>query len=187
MKTFLLTTTLIILSAGLAYADHHAEMAVEEAPVMDAEAPPENAKADILGADGAVIGEATFVQGSIGVLANIKAANLPAGKHGLHLHAMGTCDHADHFKSASGHINPDEKEHGYLNANGPDKGDLPNLIVHTDGTAEVELFLPQVDVADLMDEDGSSLMIHANPDDHTTQPIGGAGDRIACGVITKNN
>ena len=35
----------------------------------------------------------------------------------------------------------------------------------------------------LKDADGSALVIHANPDDHMSQPIGGAGARIACGVI----
>ena len=33
--------------------------------------------------------------------------------------------------------------------------------------------------------DGSAIVIHAGPDDHTTDPAGNAGDRIACGVITK--
>jgi Cu-Zn family superoxide dismutase len=36
----------------------------------------------------------------------------------------------------------------------------------------------------VLDEDGSTLVIHANPDDDFTQPIGGSGGRIACGVIT---
>ena len=35
----------------------------------------------------------------------------------------------------------------------------------------------------LLDADGSALVIHANPDDHSSQPIGGAGDRVACAVI----
>ncbi len=35
----------------------------------------------------------------------------------------------------------------------------------------------------LMDADGSAVVIHANPDDHKSQPIGGAGDRVACAVI----
>ena len=155
------------------------------------EPPPQAASAEILNEQGEVIGTAEFKQGSIGVLANIsiEKGSLPPGPHGFHLHAVGTCDHMDHFKSASGHINPDEKSHGYLNADGPDKGDLPNLIVHEDGGVNVELFMPQVDVYGdgnsprLLDSDGTSLMIHANPDDHTTQPIGGAGERIACGVI----
>ena len=35
----------------------------------------------------------------------------------------------------------------------------------------------------LLDEDGSAVIIHENPDAHLTQPIGGAGGRIACGII----
>ena len=35
----------------------------------------------------------------------------------------------------------------------------------------------------LRDADGSALVIHASPDDHMSQPIGGAGGRIACAVI----
>ena len=64
---------------------------------------------------------------------------------------------------------------------------MPNIIVPENGQLEIELFMPQIDVSGdgtiLLDEDGSSLMIHENPDDHMTQPIGGAGARIACGVI----
>ena len=37
---------------------------------------------------------------------------------------------------------------------------------------------------DMADGDGLALVIHANADDHTTQPIGGAGDRIACAVLS---
>ena len=37
----------------------------------------------------------------------------------------------------------------------------------------------------LWDEDGSAVVIHANPDDHRSQPIGGAGERVACAVITQ--
>lgn len=162
-----------------------AEMAVTPAADEAAADFPEIV-ADILGSNGHIIGKATFRQGSIGVLANIEAKKLPAGAHGMHLHAVGTCDHMEHFKTASGHINPDEKEHGFLNPNGPEKGDLPNIIVDEDGTAAVELFLPQVDVKDLLDENGTSLMIHESPDDHMTQPIGGSGARIACGVLHAN-
>jgi Cu-Zn family superoxide dismutase len=35
----------------------------------------------------------------------------------------------------------------------------------------------------LLDADGSSIVVHASPDDYKTQPIGGAGARVACGVV----
>jgi len=37
----------------------------------------------------------------------------------------------------------------------------------------------------LLDEDGSALVVHAGPDDYASDPAGHAGDRIACGVVTK--
>jgi len=151
----------------------------------------ETAKADILGEGGDVIGQASFVQGTVGAMMNIEVSNLPPGPHGFHIHAMGHCDTGDGFKSAHGHINPQGRAHGYLNEDGPEIGDLPNLIVHEDGTAMVQLFLPQVNISEgegaLLDEDGSALVIHENPDDHVSQPIGGAGPRIACGVIKQGD
>ena len=35
----------------------------------------------------------------------------------------------------------------------------------------------------LLDADGSAIVVHASPDDHKSQPIGGAGARVACGVV----
>ena len=59
-----------------------------------------------------------------------------------------------------------------------------------DGTARAEFFTTRVSVAGgempaLLDEDGSAVIIHENPDDHMTQPIGGAGGRIGCGIVSK--
>lgn len=205
MKALFLSAAVLVLGSGVAFADAQGDAA---ATVRDAMSKVENmvaakdkalgagesklalpveAKADILGSDGVKLGEAVFTQGTIGVLATITVKGLPPGKHGMHIHSKGTCDHHDHFKSASGHIDPDEKAHGYLNPDGPEKGDLPNIIIHADGSAALELFMPQLDVAGgkaaLLDADGSALMIHDAPDDHITQPIGGSGARIACGVI----
>jgi Cu-Zn family superoxide dismutase len=35
----------------------------------------------------------------------------------------------------------------------------------------------------MLDEDGASIVIHANPDDLRTDPSGSSGARIACGVL----
>ena len=32
---------------------------------------------------------------------------------------------------------------------------------------------------------GTALVIHAKPDDMMTDPSGNAGDRVACGIVTK--
>jgi Cu-Zn family superoxide dismutase len=36
----------------------------------------------------------------------------------------------------------------------------------------------------MADADGTSLVIHAKPDDNKTDPSGNSGDRIACAVLT---
>ena len=144
------------------------------------------AGADIVNTDGAVIGKATFEQTPTGVLISVDVAGLPPGAHGIHLHATGSC--TPNFKAATGHINPGKVKHGLRNPEGPDNGDLPNLFAAADGTAKAEFFTTRVSVAGgdmppLLDEDGSAVIIHDMPDDHMTQPIGGAGGRIGCGVI----
>lgn len=146
------------------------------------------AKADIINGDGKIIGRATFVQGTNGVIVSIEVKGLPPGLHGMHFHNVGDCsDRKDGFKKSGGHIAPTGKPHGYLNPDGPHEGNLPNLVVGEDGVAQVELYTQLVTVsggaAALLDKNGSALIIHENPDDHMTQPIGGSGGRIACGVI----
>ena len=146
------------------------------------------AAAEIIGTDGAVIGKATFEQTPTGVLMNVDVGGLPPGGHGIHLHAVGSC--MPNFKAATGHINPGKVKHGLRNPEGPDNGDLPNLFAAADGSARAEFFTTRVSVSGgdmpaLLDEDGSSVIIHENPDDHMAQPIGGAGGRIGCGVIAK--
>mgnify|MGYP002653396040 CR=1 FL=1 len=119
----------------------------------------------------------------------IEARGLTPGWHGLHFHAKGDCSDAK-FEKAGGHTHGGEKSvHGLLNGAATDTGDLPNLHVGADGTATVEVYSGLVRLSggepaqNLLDSDGSAVLIHANADDHTSQPIGGAGARIACGVI----
>lgn len=145
------------------------------------------ARADVIGTDGASIGTASFVQGPHGVLVHVRVEGLDPGKHGIHLHATGACTPESDFTSAGDHVGMIEGGHGLLNPDGPEAGDLPNLFVGTDGVGEMEAFNIYVALGEgannLLDEDGSALVIHEAGDDHISQPIGGAGARVACGVI----
>ena len=132
-----------------------------------------------------VTGKAEFTeQASGGTKVEVWIENATPGSHGLHLHEKGDCSAAD-FTSAGAHINhaTAKKPHGVLNPAGPDFGDLPNIYVDADGRGKAEAYSTLVKFSDLTDADGSALVIHANPDDHLSQPIGGAGGRVACGVI----
>lgn len=118
-----------------------------------------------------------------GVLLKVNVTGLTPGWHAIHLHEKGDCSDAA-FKMAGGHTHGAAPVvHGLLNAAATDTGDLPNIYAAGDGSAHAELFTGLVTLADLQDEDGSALVIHAKPDDYTSQPIGGAGDRVGCAVI----
>ena len=144
------------------------------------------AQARLINTAGATIGQAIFEQTPSGVLITVELAGLPPGAHGIHLHSVGAC--APDFTAAKGHINPDGASHGLRHPQGPDNGDLPNLFVAADGSAKAQFFTTRVSLAGgalpaLLDTDGSAVIVHENPDDHLTQPIGGAGGRIACGIV----
>lgn len=141
----------------------------------------------LIGADGAKLGEVSLAETASGVLLmRMSAAGLPAGIHGAHIHQTGTCDIADGFRSAGGHL-AGGHQHGVMAGGGPHPGDLPNLHVGADGRLEIELFVPGVaiggDGPSLLDADGSALVLHAGPDDYSSQPSGDSGGRIACAVL----
>ncbi|MEM7329611.1 MAG: superoxide dismutase family protein [Pseudomonadota bacterium] len=140
---------------------------------------------DIVSGDGVVIGALNILDGPNGVLleATINPGGLAPGWHGLHLHQVGDCSDIGTFKLSGGHVGKVENGHGLLNPAGPEGGDLPNIWAAADGSAGYEAFSTLTTGADLADADGAALIIHVNRDDHLTQPIGGAGPRVACAVI----
>lgn len=146
------------------------------------------AGAQILNSSGEVVGAARFEQAPGGVIMDVELAEAPPGWHGIHLHGVGSC--SPDFTAAKGHINPATVKHGLRHPEGPDNGDLPNLHVGADGNATAQFYNTRVSIKDgstgppLLDDDGAAVIVHANPDDHHTQPIGGAGGRIGCGVVT---
>lgn len=112
---------------------------------------------------------------------------LPPGVHGIHLHAVGSCD-APEFKTAGGHLNPDMHQHGTLNPMGHHMGDLPNVTASAAGKVSTSMPLVGGEEAlttAMFDADGTALVIHAGPDDYMTDPSGNSGGRIACGVFTQ--
>ena len=88
-----------------------------------------------------------------------------------------------------GHFNPAMKQHGKDNPLGSHAGDMPNFTVGPKGTAKATITNSAVTLGDgatsLFTNGGTALVVHAGPDDMKTDPAGAAGDRIACGVITK--
>jgi superoxide dismutase, Cu-Zn family len=119
------------------------------------------------------------------------------GFHGFHVHTVGLCDPPS-FESAGGHFNPTGAGHG------DHAGDFPSLLVTQDGSARLQFVTDRFSIGDLMDADGSALMVHAGRDnfanipdryqssesdapgpDEETLATGDAGARVACGVFER--
>jgi Cu-Zn family superoxide dismutase len=139
--------------------------------------------------DGTVVGTAQLWQESNGVVhVDIASLALPPGTHAIHFHEVGRCDGGSTaFSTAGAHYNPAGREHGLANPGGPHAGDAPNIVTPAAGFGKVEFSTDRVRLAPgaltLFDSDGSSIVVHANPDDQVSQPAGNSGARIACGVL----
>ncbi|WP_213271222.1 superoxide dismutase family protein [Hyphomonas sp.] len=165
-----------------AHPENHTPDMPEAAKPVPAEA---SAIALIIGGSGAQIGLARLKQGPHGVLmeVTIDEGGLAPGWHGLHLHEKGDCSDVGTFTLSGGHHGKAEGKHGLMNPVGPEMGDLPNIWAGADGAAGYEAFTGLFELAPALEGDGIALVIHQNRDDHLTQPIGGAGPRVACAVI----
>ena len=141
-----------------------------------------SASAMLVTATGAPAGRATATEVAGGLRFTIDATGLPPGTHGAHVHSTGACD-APAFATAGGHWNPTGAKHGSMNPQGPHEGDLPNLIVGSDGRGTLGATVPGATLAGLLDADGAAIIVHAGPDDLMTDPSGNSGGRIACGVF----
>jgi len=128
--------------------------------------------------------------GGKGVRIALNLKGLPSGEHALHVHTAAKCE-GPAFTSAGGHFNPTNAHHGINNPTSPKPhaGDMRNFTVKPNGTAKVMVENSAVTLGDgsnsVFANGGTSLVIHAKPDDLMSDPYGNAGDRIACGTITK--
>lgn len=144
-------------------------------------------KVEMRNVEGAPLGTVSLIGTPNGVLLRGRLAPVPAGAHGFHIHETGVCDPRDSFRSAGDHLG-EGREHGFYAEGGPHPGDMPNIHAGADNVAFIEVVNDGISLqrgteGSLVDGKGTSLVVHAKPDDYASQPSGDAGDRIACGVI----
>ncbi len=157
--------------------------------------PPKRASAALVDTSGKVVGKVAFEQGKNGkVTVTVRAGSLSPGFHGFHVHTTGRCDASTAFMSAGVHWNPTAADHG------SHVGDMPPLLVGKDGKARAKFESDRFKVAELLDSDGSAVIVHADPDnlanipsryssagpDAMTRATGDSGARKLCGVVTRS-
>lgn len=155
----------------------------------------QSAVASVLNQNGESLGIVSFAMTEGKTWVTAQLTGLPPGFHGFHVHSVGMCDDMGEgaFSAAHSHLGSETADH-------PNHaGDLPSLYVAADGTAYIGLVTDKFTLADLLDADGSAIMVHANPDnfaniperygtpDQDTLDTGDSGDRIACGVIVSQS
>lgn len=131
-----------------------------------------------------VTGTVTFtsVEGGVRIVADLEG--LDPGKHGFHIHERGDCSAPD-AESAGGHFNPDGSPHGDPDnpAGQRHAGDLGNVDADEEGKAHYDRTDQLISMEGEDSIVGKAVIVHAQPDDLRSQPTGGAGPRLACGVI----
>ena len=130
----------------------------------------------------AIAGVARFYQTRWGVLVATGITGLPVEQKpcggrvfAYHIHSGTSCsgNESDPFADALTHYNPENCLH-------PEHaGDLPPLFGNS-GYAFGTVLTSRFTVREII---GKTVIVHAMPDDFTTQPAGNAGQKIACGVI----
>lgn len=126
-----------------------------------------------------------------GVVFTPDLKGLTPGLHGFHIHQNPDCSFATKNGekvlggAAGGHFDPQQTgKHSFPWSEKGHEGDLPALFVAQDGTATHPIMIPDLELDDIK---GRALMIHADGDNYSDspKPLGGGGDRVACGVIGK--
>jgi Cu-Zn family superoxide dismutase len=128
-------------------------------------------------------GTVRFVQLADGAVeVSVDLTGVPPGVHGFHVHDKGDC--GDNGNAAGGHFNPSATPHGAPQADPHHAGDFGNVTADANGAVRTTFTTRSITVeAGANSAVGHAVILHANPDDLTTQPTGNAGGRIACGVV----
>src|SRR5215469_2542572 len=149
-----------------------------------------HAVAHLKSRDGKPVGIVDFAAVNRGVLITFDLHDLAPGAHGIHLHTSGNCDAKSGFTAAGPILTlVPGKQHGYLAEGGPEAGDLPNQFAGADGRLRASVVASGFGLGNgkrsIFDRDGVAIIVDARSDDYRTQPLGNAGDRIACGVVVR--
>jgi len=146
-------------------------------------APGRHAVAELSPTQGnSVRGLVHFTETSKGVRVVANVTGLTPGLHGFHVHETGDCSAPD-AKSAGGHFNPSQAEHGGPDAPARHAGDLGNMTANASGIASYERVDKQLSFDGPNSILNRAVIVHAAADDLKGQPAGNAGARVACGVI----
>jgi len=145
------------------------------------------ASAVLLDRAGHRVGQAHFRAAPHGVLIEIAVSGLPPGPHAVLLHTSNTCD----AQVEAGPVFDFEpgRAHGYLARGGHKPGDLPMQFAGADGSLHASIFTSAFSLGDgrrsLLARGGVTIVVHANADDYTRQPDGGAGPGLVCGHLVR--
>lgn len=141
-----------------------------------------HAMARVLGSEEypSLSGNVWFFQTPYGVLVMAEFVGLPDEQNGdgifaFHIHSGSQCsgNSEDPFADAGVHFNPNGSPH-------PEHaGDMPPLFGNR-GLAFQVFLTDRFAVRDIINR---TVVVHAKPDDFTTQPAGNSGKKIACGPI----
>ncbi|MDN3722458.1 superoxide dismutase family protein [Roseibium salinum] len=150
-------------------------------PVFSQE--PAKAIARLTTSEGEPAGSVEFTDGPNGVLIEALITGHAPGEHAIHLHETGKC--SPDFSAAGGHIAPEGTVHGFLSQEEPHTGDLPNIFMDVEGAGTAHFFHRGISLggekADLLDDDGTAVIVHEHADTYTANADPGA--RVACGVV----
>jgi len=184
-RTTLCAIAAVLLGAALAGCETTSTPSASTA--AESRAAPVTAMAQLKPTQGSTAaGTVWFTQQGLRVNVRVQVSGLaPNQEHGFHVHEKGDCSSPDGM-STGGHFNPGGQPHGPQSA--PHHGgDMPSLKADAAGNAQASFQIEGVSVATGIDgllEQG--MIVHAKPDNYTTQPTGNSGARIACEVIASS-
>ena len=142
------------------------------------------AEAVLLPAKGSTTaGRVAFSQQGDRVKIAALVSGLQPGAHGFHIHEKGDCN-PNSINGPGGDFNPLHKRHGDPAKPEHHAGDLPMLVANAKGVARFEAVMDGLTLtpgpANILNR---SIVVHALPDDYTTQPSGNTGPSVSCGII----